>query len=177
MISCILFFGQIPSAHHSNRHCVPKHHLNGRRRNWRQIKRTQLPLNRQMHIHITNIRKRITLNRRHRHQIRTLSLGARDDSQQLLRVSALTKQNQNVLIVQDPDIAVKGVDRVEKTGLDTERDQCLGDFVGDESGLADTCEKDCAPTFEEGLGERQSLRQGKMSKEVVKVVLLGFEKV
>lgn len=78
-------------------------------------------------------------------------------------------------MVQDANVAVEGVERREKGGADGERDEGLGDLLGDEAGLADAGEEDGAGGVQEGLGEGQGLGEVEVLEEVVEVVLLGFE--
>ena len=86
MISRILFLTQIPGSHQRNRDGIPKNHLDRSGGHRSQIKRTQFPLQRQTHIQIANRRESIAFNGRHRHQIRTFRLGARNQTEQLLSV-------------------------------------------------------------------------------------------
>jgi len=48
---------------------------------------------------------------------------------------------------------VERVDRRQEGGADAERDERLRDLVGDEAGLADTSEEDCACGVKEGARE------------------------
>ncbi|KAF9686836.1 hypothetical protein SADUNF_Sadunf02G0031100 [Salix dunnii] len=66
MISRILFLAQIPGSHQRNRDGIPKNHLDRSGSHRSQIKRTQFPLQRQMHIHIANRRESIAFNGRER---------------------------------------------------------------------------------------------------------------
>lgn len=72
---------------------------------------------------------------------------------------------------------MEGVDGGEECGADAERDEGLGDLVGDEAGLADAGEEDGAGGGEEGARESKGLGEGEILEEVVQVALLGFEEV
>ena len=72
---------------------------------------------------------------------------------------------------------MEGVDRGEEGGANAERDEGLGDLLGDEARLADAGEENGALGIKKGLSEFEGLVGIKIVKEEVEILLLGFEEV
>lgn len=153
MVRRVLLLRQLPRRHHRHRHRIPKNHLYRRRRHWREIERAELPLQRQMDIHITDSGEQALLRRRDGDEISALGPRAGDEAEELVGVAGLAEEDEEVGGREDADVAVEGVDGGEEGGANAKGDEGLGDLLGDESGLADAGEEDGAGGVEEGLGK------------------------
>ena len=172
MVGRVLVPGQIPRHHERDRHRVPKHHLDCRRRDRRQIKRAQLPLQRQMHVHITRGGKRVALHRGHRHEVDALGPRAWHEAEELFGGARLAEQNEDVAGGEGANVSVERVDGGEEGGADAEGDERLGDLVSDEAGLSNAGEENGTGGREKGARECQGLGEREILEEEVEVALL-----
>lgn len=177
MICGVLLLGEVPGAHERDGDGVAEDHLNGGGGHRSQIEGAELPLQRQMHLHVADGGQGIPLDGCDGDEEGALGLGARDEAEELFGVAGLAEEDEDVAGGENADVAVEGVDGGEEAGADAEGDEGLGDLVGHEAGLADAGEEDGAGGLEEGAGECEGLGEVQVLEEEVEVALLGFEQV
>lgn len=153
MVRSVLVAAEILGDHQRNRHGVSEHHLDSGGGDGGQIEGAQFSLERQMHVEIANGHQGIGANRGDADEKHALSLGAGDEAHELVGVAALAEHDEQIPGGENADVAVERVERGEEGGLDAERDERLGDLLGDEAGLADAGEENGALSIEEGVGE------------------------
>lgn len=178
VIGGVSLLTQIPGAHQGDGDGIPENHLDRGRGDGGEVERAQLPLQRQIHVHVATALQQVLLGGRDGDQERAFRAGAGHQPQELLGVARFAEEDEDVAVGEDADVAVEGVDGGQEAGADAEGDEGLGDLVGDEAGLADAGEEDGAAGAgfeEEGLGEAEGLGEVEVVEEEVEVALLGLE--
>lgn len=176
MIGRVLLLGQPLGAHDGGHNRVTEHHLNGCGRDGGQTERAQLPLQRQMNVHVADSREGIALDGGDGDERGTLGSGAGDEVEEFVGGSGFGDEDEEIAGEEGADVAVEGVDRGEVGGAgEAEGSEGLGELVGHETGLADAREKDGRWGGEEALGKGLGLGQIETVEEMVEMMLLRFE--
>lgn len=121
MIGRVLILSQFPSSHKRDCHRISENHLDRRRSNRRQIKRTQFPLQRKMHVHIASVCQGIVGDGSNRNEITPLGSSTGDETDEFFSGARFRKEDKDVGSGERANVAVEGVERGEESGADTER--------------------------------------------------------
>lgn len=118
MIGRVLLLSQVPSSHKRNSHGVAKYHLDRSGSDRRQIEGTQLPLQRQMHIHVASVGQGIVRNGGNRNEINPLGSGTGKETKEFFSRAGFRKEDENVGGGECANVAVESVERGEERGAD-----------------------------------------------------------
>lgn len=168
MVRSILVLGEPFGAHDGGDDGVAEDHLNGRGGDGGEAEGAELPLKRQMHVHVAEGREGVGLDGGDGEEGGGLGAGAGDEAEELVGGSGFGDEDEEVAGEEGADVAVEGVDGGEVGGAgEAEGGEGLGELVGHEPGLADAGEEDGGGGGEEALGERLRLGQIQIVEEMV----------
>lgn len=94
---------------------------------------------------------------------RRTNLGVRNEFDELFRGAGLAEEDEQVILANDADVTMKGVGGVEEHRLGARGDESHGNFLRNETRLADAAKKDGALAVQNSLRHRKEhahVRQG-----------------
>ena len=153
MVRGVLLLGEIPRLHERDGDGVAEHHLNSGGCHRREVERTELSLERQMHGHVARRGERVAFNGGERDEERAVGPRTRHKAEELLGGAGLAEEDEHIAIGEDSNVAVESVHRREERGANAQRDERLRDLVRDEAGFSDAGEEDGAGGIEERARE------------------------
>ncbi|KAK8640233.1 hypothetical protein V6N13_007992 [Hibiscus sabdariffa] len=87
-------------------------------------------------------------------EINPLGSSTGDEMQEFFGGAGFREEDEDVGRGECANVAVEGIERGEEGGADAERNQGLGDLIGDEPRFFDAREENGAAGMKEGFGER-----------------------
>mmetsp|Transcript_34916 Transcript_34916/g.99004 ORF Transcript_34916/g.99004 Transcript_34916/m.99004 type:complete len:246 (-) Transcript_34916:65-802(-) len=174
VIHGVLVLGEITGQHERDSDRVAKEHLNCCGCHWRQVEGAELALQRQVDGHVARLLELVPLHGGDADELAALGACVGHQTQQLLGASRLGEEHQQIILPDDPDVAVQGIRWRKEDGLGAGRHKRLRDLLGDEARLADAREDDDAGAAQALLAEALQRLVLEVLEEVVhEAVLLG----
>lgn len=144
VVKRVLLASEVLGLHERDGDGVAEEHLNGSRGDGREIKRAQLPLQRQAHMHVAHLPQVGVFKRRDPHEVRALGASARDESVELLGGARLAEQHQHVIRPHEADVAVQRIGGRQEHRLRARGHQRLSALLRHEPALPHAREEDHA---------------------------------